>query len=86
MIELECKTDGCDAVIPCDEGVVSVKCGICSMYNADASERESTMFDYFNQGEAMLVDILIYNPFAWFVYLFLFLIVLSFMTIDDEDM
>ena len=86
MIELECKTDGCDAVIPCDEGVVSVKCGICSMYNADACERESTMFDYFNQGEAMLVDMLIYNPFAWFVYLFLFLVVLSFMTIDDEDM
>ena len=48
MIELECKTDGCDAVIPCDEGVVSVKCGICSMYNADACERETMMFDYFN--------------------------------------
>ena len=48
MIELECKTDGCDAVVPCDEGVISVKCGICSMHNADASARESTMFDYFN--------------------------------------
>ena len=48
MIELECKTDGCDAVVPCDEGVISVKCGICSMHNADASERETMMFDYFN--------------------------------------
>ena len=48
MIELECKTNGCDVVIPCDEGVVSVKCGLCSMADLNVSERESMMFDYFN--------------------------------------
>ena len=86
MIELECKTDGCDAVIPCDEGVVSVKCGICSMYNADACERETMMFDYFNQGEDMLLDMFVYNPFMWMIYAFLLMVAISYKYADDEDM
>ena len=35
MIELECKTNGCDAVIPCDEGVVSVTCSMCVMIDVE---------------------------------------------------
>ena len=33
MNELECRNDNCDNVVPCDEGVLSVRCGYCCATN-----------------------------------------------------
>ena len=32
-----------------------------------------------------MIDIFIYNPFAWLIYLFLGLVILSYYTCDDDD-
>ena len=29
MIELECRSENCENVVCCDEGVISVTCGYC---------------------------------------------------------
>ena len=33
----------------------------------------------------MIADILIYNPFAWMIYLFLALVALSYYYADDDE-
>ena len=33
MNELECRSENCDMIVPCDEGVVSVRCGYCCATN-----------------------------------------------------
>ena len=33
----------------------------------------------------MLTEIFIYNPFAWIIYVFLLLVIISYKYADDED-
>ena len=33
MNELECRNENCDNIVPCDVGVISVRCGYCCVIN-----------------------------------------------------
>ena len=44
------------------------------------------ILQYKKYGDLMLLEIFVYNPFAWMIYAFLLLVALSYRYADDEDM